>query len=595
MANIKHVNSVVDREFRNRINQLIDSINAQGKSIQDLVAEGQLTPTQYAELIKDVNGLLKSGEVKKYDLGSELVAEIERVNTMRLNTADLPIDVEEMNTRTKQLFTGGAVAVVGENAVGEENLKPKSVSGEKLANSAFTKITDETKRIRNEEDAALSRHFNLYGDVKSGENPSGFTYTNASVEFVDNYSPIIPQRTHPKIMRFNVNVAGTNPSPTISSNANKFYDVSPDADYNLSAWFNLTDLLSLNTLTKFRPYIIYYNEGGSIAGSVELDIITQEELQTVGTKITKTANADTANALTFELEVTEKQGDWVYIDLRMKDLGSNVKRIRPYYPRFKGFEGALNAKLDLLNISLTEYEYSPYTVPFANKQQYEESKLLDEDLIIHTVSNIFPHGKSKWTGKKWYVFGDSNSQNSNVKTYHEFIEEIIGCEVTNRAIGGTGYISRGSGDNPPVYERVISTDSDADLITVMSGGNDYSASYPLGELGDTTLDTFYGALDLTFNALIDKYPLKTIAVFTQMRRRNEGRRKPEGATVEEQVYATLEMCKKYNLPVLNLYHEGGMYPWNDDYRDEMIPDGVHLSTEGQQALAQKVMSFIESL
>src|SRR5699024_9041394 len=79
MANLKHVDSVVDREFRNRINQLIDSVNAQGKSIQDLVAEGQLTEEQYSDLITTVNGMLKSGQVDKYDLTSELRSEVDKV------------------------------------------------------------------------------------------------------------------------------------------------------------------------------------------------------------------------------------------------------------------------------------------------------------------------------------------------------------------------------------------------------------------------------------------------------------------------------------------------------------------------------------
>src|SRR5699024_9317819 len=86
MANLKHVDSVVNRDFRNRINQLIDFVNAQGKSIQDLVAKGQLTPSQYATLIQYVNGLLKSGNVDKSDLTPEFKGEIERFNAQLAQT-----------------------------------------------------------------------------------------------------------------------------------------------------------------------------------------------------------------------------------------------------------------------------------------------------------------------------------------------------------------------------------------------------------------------------------------------------------------------------------------------------------------------------
>lgn len=60
--------SIWDRRNRNALNELSKSIEYQGKSIQDLVAKGQLTPTQYAQLIKVVNGLISKGDVTTDDL-----------------------------------------------------------------------------------------------------------------------------------------------------------------------------------------------------------------------------------------------------------------------------------------------------------------------------------------------------------------------------------------------------------------------------------------------------------------------------------------------------------------------------------------------
>lgn len=62
------INSAHGSETRNIINAAIDSINAQGKSIQDLIAEGQLTPTQYAQLVSIVNGNIKRGDVSVFDI-----------------------------------------------------------------------------------------------------------------------------------------------------------------------------------------------------------------------------------------------------------------------------------------------------------------------------------------------------------------------------------------------------------------------------------------------------------------------------------------------------------------------------------------------
>ena len=69
---IPKINSAHGTDTRNILNRAIDLINAQGKSIQDLVAEGQLTPTQYALLIQAVNGLISKGDVSVYDIDKNL-------------------------------------------------------------------------------------------------------------------------------------------------------------------------------------------------------------------------------------------------------------------------------------------------------------------------------------------------------------------------------------------------------------------------------------------------------------------------------------------------------------------------------------------
>ena len=78
---IPKINSAHGSDTRNIINAAIDLINAQGKSIQDLVAEGQLTPEQYAELIQTVNGMVKSGQIDKSDLSLNLKTELDEFDS----------------------------------------------------------------------------------------------------------------------------------------------------------------------------------------------------------------------------------------------------------------------------------------------------------------------------------------------------------------------------------------------------------------------------------------------------------------------------------------------------------------------------------
>ena len=65
---IPKINNAHGPDTRNIINRAIDVINVQGKSVQDLVAKGQLTPAQYATLIQTVNGLIAKGDVTFDDI-----------------------------------------------------------------------------------------------------------------------------------------------------------------------------------------------------------------------------------------------------------------------------------------------------------------------------------------------------------------------------------------------------------------------------------------------------------------------------------------------------------------------------------------------
>lgn len=95
--------------------------------------------TEYAPKLTQVTQQLAE-TAKQTDLdvvNSELLRKANQ-SEVRKDTATQPINVLEMDTETKALFTGGAVAVVGENSVGRENLKIKAVEPE---NTTFLERT----------------------------------------------------------------------------------------------------------------------------------------------------------------------------------------------------------------------------------------------------------------------------------------------------------------------------------------------------------------------------------------------------------------------------------------------------------------------
>lgn len=92
---VPKINSSHGSETRNIINAAIDAINVQGKTVQDLVAKGQLTPARYAELIQTVNGLIAKGEVSVHDIDvnkGKLLPKHLSEEVLKMMTGDAPVN-----------------------------------------------------------------------------------------------------------------------------------------------------------------------------------------------------------------------------------------------------------------------------------------------------------------------------------------------------------------------------------------------------------------------------------------------------------------------------------------------------------------------
>ena len=103
-----------------------------GREVRESIAKGIETAYDDASENGNANMEVKIARGTHPNLRSRLEEVDNKYRQTRRDTNLQPINVSEMDTETKQLFTGGAVAVVGENAVGKENLKNRSVSIPKL-------------------------------------------------------------------------------------------------------------------------------------------------------------------------------------------------------------------------------------------------------------------------------------------------------------------------------------------------------------------------------------------------------------------------------------------------------------------------------
>lgn len=251
------------------------------------------------------------------------------------------------------------------------------------------------------------------------------------------------------------------------------------------------------------------------------------------------------------------------------------------------------------------YAY-PITVSKAVYVSTDETLEQKLQTIETQISSPSPNlTASKWAGKIWNAVGDSITEHNfrTTKNYQDYIAEWIGCTVNNYGSSGTGWYCSGE-----FYDRIDDLNSNADLITVFGGTNDWAevgSNLVLGNYGDTSGSTsFYGAVDQALVNLINKYPTKTIAVFTPIPRANafnnavNGR----GITMTQVVDAIIKVCEKYSVPVLDLYRVSNLYPWNATanqayFSCDSAPngDGLHPNALGHEILAHKILTFLNSL
>lgn len=210
-------------------------------------------------------------------------------------------------------------------------------------------------------------------------------------------------------------------------------------------------------------------------------------------------------------------------------------------------------------------------------------------------------------GKRVAFLGDSITAGvgaGEIKNrFTDVFERMTESVSLNYGVSGTR-IARQKKADDPYYEdfnrRVSRMDENADVIVVFGGTNDYGhGDAPLGKLGDDTEYTFYGAVSVLCQSLLDKYPRATIVFMTPLHRLNENTAINEFGFAHEPlsayVKAIKEVAEYYALPVLDLYSTSGFQPAVKSIRDIYTPDGLHPSAAGAERIAIRLKNFLQTL
>ena len=208
--------------------------------------------------------------------------------------------------------------------------------------------------------------------------------------------------------------------------------------------------------------------------------------------------------------------------------------------------------------------------------------------------------------KKITIIGDSITYGFDgtdaslvAKPYPWIIQDLLGVPVYNYGISGSTITGGGASTSIPGNSPMNIRYTDmvyADYALVLGGVNDYAIiSAPLGKKGDTTNQTFYGALRILIEGLITKYPTGKIGFMTPLRKANDTAANVAGFTLKQYRDAIIDMCEDYCIPVLDLYTKGGCHPNIGAWRNANLPDGLHPNQAYYRKLALQIAQFIQSI
>lgn len=233
------------------------------------------------------------------------------------------------------------------------------------------------------------------------------------------------------------------------------------------------------------------------------------------------------------------------------------------------------------------------------------------DNISSTNNHIYP-----WQDKSITAIGDSitygwienedNDYNVTAPWTDQLSPMCKFAKVTNVGVGSSRIAKNDSQTVLSFSERVDGIQGQ-DFVALLGGINDFLFDNPLGLFMDTSITTFYGALDYIAKSIVKHNPNARVLWMTPMvecvknqampwtyGRNNDGimQKNNAGYTQKDYADAIIKVASYYSFTVLDLMNNCVINPIA---RDEMFRDGMHPNKEGYKALGEQIARQINIL
>ena len=569
----------------NIVNQKVNYFIENSREIQNIIARIIINRNKIDNITNNIDNNYYNKESV-----NQLVSNKIEVGQARENTNVRPINHTEFDTETKQLFTGGSVAVVGVNSVGSENLKDLSVTSNKRTKAmSYCPISIGSGGVITIDVANKTLNF-----------PEGeYNLLYIGTGFVK-----IPSGLQ-------VDISGNNSScslyyDTISNEFKNFENGElNDNCVNIgTVWWNNTNGDYINSNFNF-DYVI--KKGNDILSTLKGNVSHSNIYAECRNVEVYSQNPWTIDMSTKELIIDKTGYCKVFVNGYLRNITDDFVNLDVGGQYVVILYDLLNNKLKAVNM--------PDSQITDTKLCYYLGAINMTDPALSRVRfrfNINGYNvKQRWYNKKIGCLGDSITFGAGGTSWVTRLKELTGCKYAiNYGVSGTTIETNGTGQS--FVERYTNMANDLDLICVWGGVNDHhwtgTAGRPFGNINSPTTETnsFYGALKNLCEGLINKYPGKTIMFITPMKNRGYvagGKtcyawNEPNeiGKTLTDYRNAIIEVCDYYSIPVLDLYSCSGISPMVNSQVNVLMPDHLHPNTKGNlEVLAPKIASFMNNL
>jgi lysophospholipase L1-like esterase len=258
--------------------------------------------------------------------------------------------------------------------------------------------------------------------------------------------------------------------------------------------------------------------------------------------------------------------------------------INAYGIKIHAYGSATSGEIDKLGVLFDGQSYDTYSTTKISKSK-----------------TILTNG---WYGKKWISYGDSITQGN---LWQPIVAKIFGLNHINKGVGGSTVASNPDSAVAPFCDatRIAALDSDADLITIMGGTNDWNGTNegygtPLGTLPtSSTYDTteFYGALCQTVKLIQAQCPNAMIIIMSNINSRGT-----QGQASGYPPHNAIGLCSadyaEASRTVANYlgcaFIDMAMCGINIYNRAEYVADAVHPNAKGGELMARMVIAYLSN-